>query len=259
MRTYVRIVDSNFHPRNQGDLGEVEAMRWLTGVGAEVFVPLGHSRDADLIATFDRTPIRIQVKSSSCLRGRDRFAVALCTSGGNRSWTGAVRYFDRSRCDFLFVWTTDDRRWFIPATAVDGRRSIQVGADKYSEFEIVGPNEIPQASLRCLQCPSPMRGSAVVGETGRPVKSVPRAEWVRLPPPPSSEGSRGVCGVRSMNRARATLSPGHQITIPIGPFNAAELAPGDRFEVAAEGTGIVRFERVHRAEAPGEQPELPAA
>lgn len=225
-------------------------MRWLTAVGVEVFVPLGHSRDADLIAIFEQRMFRIQVKSSGCRQGADSYAVALCTSGGNRSWTGAVRYFDRARCDFLFVWTTGDRRWFIPSTAVDGRRAINVGGRKYSEFEIGPSNEIPPASFRCLQCPSPTRGSAAVGEAGGPVKSVPMAEWVRIPPPPSTSGANDVQGVRSSPRARATISSGHQITIPVGPFSAAGLSPGDRFEVVAEGPGTVRIERVHRGEPP---------
>ena len=253
-------MEERFHPRKQGDIGEVEATRWLTRVGAEVFLPFGHSRDADLIAMFDHLPRRVQVKSSSCRKGAEGYSVALCTTGGNRSWTGAVRYFDRSRCDFLFVWTTDDRRWFIPATAVDGRRGINVGGRKYSEFEIGALNEIPPASFRCLQCPSPTRGSAAVGEAGGPVKSVPMAEWVRIPPPPFANGVSEMQGVRSSSSARATISSGHQITIPIGPFTAADLAAGDRFEVVAEGPGSVRIERVHRADQPaGDQPELPAA
>ena len=67
-------------------------------------------------------------------------------------------------------------------------------------------------------------------------------------------------GVRSSSSARATISSGHQITIPIGPFTAAGLTPGDRFEVVAEGPGSVRIERVHRGDAAaGDQPELPAA
>ena len=44
------------------------------------------------------------------------------------------------------------------------------------------------------------------------------------------------------------MSSGHQITIPIGPFTAAELTPGDRFLVTARAPGEVLFERVHAAE-----------
>ena len=233
-------------------------MRWLTSAGADVWIPLGHSRDSDVIAVFDGDPFRIQVKSSSCQRGNDRYSVNLCTNGGNQSWTGLVRLFNHTRCDFLFVWRTDGRRWFIPATAVDAKRAITLGGRKYSEFEIDAEGEIPTASMRCLQCPSPIRGSAAVGEAGGPVKSVPKAEWVRIPPPPSS-GSDAVKGVRTQAVARTTISPGHQMTVPIGPFRAAGLAAGDRFEVIAEGPGSVRIERIHAAEPAPAQPELPVA
>lgn len=247
-----------FHPRKQGDIGELEAMRWLTSVGADVWVPLGHSRDIDVIAVFERRPVRIQVKSSSRRLGKGRYSVSICTNGGNQSWTGVVRYFDHARCDFLFVWLTDGRRWFIPSTAIDGARGINIGGGKYSEFEIRSSSEIPPASLRCLQCARPTRGSAVVGETGGPVKSVPRAEWVRFPPPPSIELAEA-SGVRARSSGRTTISPGHQMTIPIGPFTAAELAPGDRLEVIAAGPGSVRLERVHQAEPTAVQAELPTA
>lgn len=234
-------------------------MRWLTSVGADVWVPLGHSRDIDVIAVFGDRLCRIQVKSSGCREPKGGYAVALATSGGNQSWSGAVRFFDRSRCDFLFVWLVDGRRWFIPSAAVDGRRSIRLGKSKYAEFEIGDSDGVPPASARRLQCPSPIRGSAAVGEAGGPVKSVPMAEWVRIPPPPSPSESRDVAGVRTASSARATISSGHQITIPIGPFRAAGLSPGDRFEVTAESEGIVRIERVHAAEPAPAQPELPAA
>ncbi len=228
-------------------MGEMQAMAWLASVGAQVWIPIGHSPDVDVIAELDGRLHRIQVKSSSCQRG-DRYAVGLCTNGGNQSWTGAVSFFDRSRCDFLFVWLTDERRWFIPSAAVDARRSMHLGGPKYSEYEITADGEVPKASVSRLQCPSPTGGSAVVGETGWTVNPVASPEWVRFPPPPSKNGSRHLQGVRSKSSGRATISPGHQITIPIGPFTAAGLTPGDRFEVVADKPGSVRLERIHAAE-----------
>lgn len=241
---------TGFHPREQGDLGEIEAMAWLAALGARVWVPLNHSPDADVIAEIgDGSPLRVQVKTSGCRRG-EVFSVSLCTNGGNQSWSGTVSLFDRDRCDFLFVRLTDGRRWFIPSSAVDGRRGINLGGRKYSEYEIGAGGEMPEAAARSLQCPSPMRGSAVVGETGGSVKSVPRAEWVRFPPPPSSPTSQA--GARESQVGRSTISPGHQMTIPIGPFRHAGLNAGDRFEVTAIGDGALMIERVH-AEAPPQQ------
>jgi hypothetical protein len=85
------------------------------------------------------------VKSSSLFVGR-RWRVQLCTRGGNRSWTGTVKRFNASRCDWLFVLVGDGRRWFIPSQRVVGGTRVSLGGPKYAEFEIepgrpLGPAE----------------------------------------------------------------------------------------------------------------------
>jgi PD-(D/E)XK nuclease superfamily protein len=71
----------------QGDLGELSAMEWLAGVGARVFVPVGHSADIDVVALFDGKLVGVQVKTSRYSRN-GRWEVRLCTRGGNQSWSG---------------------------------------------------------------------------------------------------------------------------------------------------------------------------
>jgi PD-(D/E)XK endonuclease len=110
-------------------------MHWLLGRDAAVFLPIGHSRDFDLITDFGDGLLRVQVKTSSVfLHGR--WVVAVCTRGGNRSWSGLVKYLDPSRYDFLFAHVGDGRRWFIPASAVEGTTRVCLGGPKYSEYEI---------------------------------------------------------------------------------------------------------------------------
>ena len=230
------------HSRRQGDIGEAKAITWLTEIGAIVWVPLFHSPDADVIAELAGRMHRVQVKTSRC-RERDRFVVNLATRGGNRSWTGTVKHFDRSRCDFLFAYLTDGRSWFIPSAAVDGATAICLGGPKYSEYEVKTGAGLPPASRGVLECAS-LRGSAVVGETGGSVKSVPSAEWVRFPPPPFGKP----CRVEQSPVGRSRLSSGHQMTVPIGPWRAADLSVGDQFEVVAEGPGQIRLSRVHIAQ-----------
>jgi hypothetical protein len=121
--------------REQGDMGELSAMEWLGSAGAKVAFPVGHSPDWDVIAEFGDRLLRIQVKTSQCYR-RGRWHVTLCTRGGNQSWSGLVKVLDRSRCDYLFVHVGDGRRWFIPASALEGRSQIVLGGPKYSEFEV---------------------------------------------------------------------------------------------------------------------------
>jgi PD-(D/E)XK endonuclease len=119
----------------QGDLGEVSAMEWLAGVGARILLPIGHSPDYDLVADMDGRLLRVQVKTCKYfLRGR--WAVQVCTRGGNQSWSGTSKFMTADRCDYLFVLVADGRRWFIPSHALGGRNRICVGGPKYAEYEV---------------------------------------------------------------------------------------------------------------------------
>src|SRR5215207_9189009 len=126
----------------QGDLGEASAIEWLTRQGATMSIPVGHSPDYDLIAEIDGRPLRVQVKTSTCKHptpmGHQRWSVAIRTNGGNQSWTGTTKKFDTTKVDALFVLVGDERRWFIPAWAVEGAEAVNLGGPKYSEYEI-GP------------------------------------------------------------------------------------------------------------------------
>lgn len=117
-------------------------MCWLASMGAHVYIPLGHSPDVDLVADLDGRLLKVQVKTS-CYQDRGRFSVALCTRGGNQSWSRIVKRFDSSRCDYLFVHVGDGRRWWIPAEAVEGGVAINLGGPKYSAFEIEPGEPLP--------------------------------------------------------------------------------------------------------------------
>jgi hypothetical protein len=231
----------DFHPRAQGDLGEAAAIAWLTKIGAGVSVPLFHSPDYDLIAEFERRLLRVQVKTSG-YRRNNRFCIALATRGGNQSWSGLVKHFDPSRCDFLFALVASGQRWFIPSHAVEGQTGIMLGGPKYSEFEV---DSAGAAAFRIDPASriDARRGSADVGESGETVNLVPLAEWVRIPPPPSAKPAAAI-SIRLRNNARTRISAGHQITIPSGPFRAAGFAAGDRLLVEATGPGEATVKRI---------------
>jgi Holliday junction resolvase-like predicted endonuclease len=239
-------------PREQGDIGELSAMSWLASKGASVFVPLGHSPDVDVIASFGDQLSRIQVKTSN-QESRGRYAVAICTRGGNQSWNGRTKYFDPNRFDFLFILVGNGRRWLIPFTAVESRTAITVGGPKYSEFEIErgdGFERRSSTSATPLDLPPPLRGGAGAGEPGRPVKSVATPEWVRFPPPPSSSssprtGPREERPRRFVGRfERTRISSGHQVTIPRDAFIPAGFEVGDKLHATCTGPGRVILERI---------------
>lgn len=141
-------------PRGQGDQGERSAIAWLLGLGVPVFLPVGHSPDADLVTDFGEGVLRVQVKTTTVLRN-GRWDVTVGTRGGNRSWSGMVKHVDSTRYDCLFVLVGDGRRWFIPASAVEGGCGIRLGGPKYADYEIepgqplrVGPPSLDSAVLR---------------------------------------------------------------------------------------------------------------
>jgi hypothetical protein len=78
---------------------------------------------------------RIQVKTSNCFRN-NRWSVAVCTRGGNRSWSGLVKRLDPEAYDYLFVLVGDGRRWLIPSHEVSGGCAIHLGGPKYAGYEI---------------------------------------------------------------------------------------------------------------------------
>jgi hypothetical protein len=220
-----------FHPRRQGDVGEAAAIDWFTRLGAAVSFPLFHSPDYDLIADLGGRLLRVQVKTSSREHLSGRFNVQLATNGGNQSWSGLVKTFDPTRFEFLFVLVRDGRRWFIPSHEVEGRHSICVGGDKYSEFQVGRAEPLDPAKLGGSTLPT-ARGGAGVGEPGRTVNPVAQPEWVRFPPPPlppppggdsgSGENLRQSVGrrcrhiTRSPSRGQSRLQPAWCLVIGSG-------------------------------------------
>ncbi len=117
-------------------------MEWLASHGYAIYLPVGHSPDCDLIAERDGSLLRVQVKTTTHYV-KARWAVAICTRGGNRSWNGIVKRFSSVRCDRLFVLVGDGRRWFIPSTAVDAGSCVVLGGPKYAAFEVDAGHPLP--------------------------------------------------------------------------------------------------------------------
>ncbi len=125
--------------QEQGDLGEASAVGWYQFNGCTVCIPMGRSPDYDFIADDGVRLLKVQVKSSGQWR-RGRWHVAICTRGGNRSWSGVAKYFAATRCDELFVVTVSGQRWRIPSAKVEAQTAIVLGGTKYAEFEVdAGP------------------------------------------------------------------------------------------------------------------------
>ncbi len=131
--------------QQQGDLGEISAVEWFVGEGAFVGLPLGRNPDWDLVVERAERLERVQVKTSN-YRRKNRWEVAVCTRGGNQSWSGLVKRFSPSRCDYLFVHVGDGRRWLIPSDKVEGTTEILLGGPKYERYEIDRGRPLPAYS-----------------------------------------------------------------------------------------------------------------
>jgi bifunctional DNA-binding transcriptional regulator/antitoxin component of YhaV-PrlF toxin-antitoxin module len=238
---------SGFHPRRQGDLGEAAAIEWLARIGACVSFPLLHSPDYDLIADLTGRLLRVQVKTSICTHGRTGyFAVQLATSGGNQSWSRVIKRFDPSRADYLFVLVADGRRWFIPASEIEGRHSISVGGTKYSEFQI-GETEPLDHDVPTRSKLVDGRGGAGVGEPGQTVNLVPSLlSGFDSHPPHFSPPPGGVLHSGSEHSAvgRTKMSAHHQVAVPRAVAAASGIEPGDRFRVESAGPGRFVMTRI---------------
>ena len=198
-----------------------------------MLTPLGHSPHFDLVAEVRGRIFRIQVKTSTFRRESHgcRWQVQLATLGGNRSWGGVAKRFDESRVDYLFVLAGDGRRWLIPACGPRGAYSRNRRGPKYSEYEISSGSAIESAVYgepeNAARIAARARGSVEAGESSEPVKFVPMAEWVRIPPPPSNPP-------RHLHRpeSRAALALGgdsvigakRRTGIPLTVFNEAGLS-----------------------------------
>lgn len=236
-------------PRKQGDLGEADAIAVLTRLGGQVSAPLFCSPDYDLVVDFGQGLLRVQVKTSRC-RENERFAVQVATNGGNQSWNRTAKFFDRTRCDLLYVLVADGRRWLIPSAAVDARHTLKLGGNKYSQYEL-DLSDFDKA----LDSPRPWgeRRSRRAGPDCKFGAFVLSGFDSHLPhQAPSAAADKPLeGGVRTSAIGRTTVSSGHQITIPVGPFRAAETSVGDRIEVTAHGEGRLALKTIHPARVAG--------
>ena len=243
-------MERRINRRQQGDLGEASAIEWLTRAGATVLVPIGHSPDYDLVADFGEGLLRVQVKTSTQTHltpsGYKRCPVTLATTGGNQSWNRITKRFDPNRFDYLFAFTGDGRRWFVPAHAIESGNAITLGGPKYSEFEVE-----PGLAIRDLVYESverPLESPTTAGEypSGQRTAAVNRQaqpSQVRLLPPPLPPEAPAY--ERQLGRSgQAIVYPKRRLTIPLQPFNDAGLGIGDRLRARSEGIGRVVLTRI---------------
>lgn len=112
--------------KKQGDVGLGQAIAWFTRNSYTVSLPLTDSQDYDLIVDKENILYRVQVKTASYKNKYGIYAVSLTVKGGNRSGSGKIKKFDNTKVDIVFILTSDNEVYVIPATTV-GTNSINLG------------------------------------------------------------------------------------------------------------------------------------
>ncbi len=242
--------------RQQGDLGEASAIEWLTRRGVGVWIPLGHSPDADLIADYEGRLLRVQVKTTTFMEptplGHERWEASLSTNGGNQSWNRVAKTFDPSRFDFLFVLVGNGRRWFIPASVIESTHTVRLGGVKYAEFEIGASDPIDQLvygeQKPSLESPIPT-GEYPSGQRICAVNASAYAFRGSNPLSPIASSPNSVEDITSFERklgraGQSVVRQKRQTTIPKQPFDQSGIQIGERVRWRADGEGRIVLERV---------------
>lgn len=244
--------------RRQGDLGEISAIEWFARLGADVFTPIGHSPDVDLVVAIESRLFRVQVKTSTqrgvTSGGEPRYPVALSTSGGNQSWNRKIKRIDPDLVDYLFVLTGCGRRWCIPIAALEAGGCVALGGGKYSEFEIdaAAPIDSLVYDDSALDSSVPA-GEYPSGQRTAPVKRLAYA--FRGSNPLSPIEFQETKFERKLGKSgRAVINQKRRVTIPSRAAADAGLKDGDHVSVRAAGFGKLLLERVELP--PGAQPGL---
>lgn len=118
----------------QGNLGFGKAIEYFTSHNITVALPLNDTQKYDLVADFNGSLQRVQVKTSRYSRTGTSYEVLLKNCGGT-SKGSKIRLFDNTSCDYVFVLTGNDKMYLIPASEITATNTITVG-NKYTEFEV---------------------------------------------------------------------------------------------------------------------------
>ena len=118
--------------KKQGDAGLGQAISYFTMEGYEVALPLTESAEWDLIVEIEGFLKRVQVKTSSQMRGNVA-VVDASTKGGNQSFSTKKNIQDQ-HWDLIFIYHLETKqRALIPKEVLTTSGQINLGK-KYSAY-----------------------------------------------------------------------------------------------------------------------------
>jgi hypothetical protein len=118
--------------KKQGDAGLGQAIAYFTARGYDIALPLTDSADWDLIVEIDSVLKKVQVKTSSQMKGEIGIVDA-SVKGGNKSSSSKKNIQDQ-KWDLIFIHhLVTQQQALIPKEALTTSGTINLGK-KYSDY-----------------------------------------------------------------------------------------------------------------------------
>ena len=122
--------------KKQGDIGLGAAINYFTSNNYTVCIPLTDSQDYDLVIESDGVLETVQVKTTSYMpKDKKYYIVELRVMGGNQSWSGVVKYFNKNIVNHVFVLTESGDKYFIPSNEIKAKCALTLGKE-YEKFKV---------------------------------------------------------------------------------------------------------------------------
>lgn len=126
---------NNVYHSIQGNIGFGKAIEYFTSNNIHIAIPLNDTQKYDLIADFNGGLQRISVKTSRNTTNNGKSYYVMLRNCGGSSGNLKVRNFDNSTCDYIFIYTANNKMYLIPSNKITAINSICVG-EKYKEYEV---------------------------------------------------------------------------------------------------------------------------
>ena len=117
----------------QGNFGVTHAIAYFTSVGYAVNIPLNDSRYYDLVIEKNAKFYSVQVKTTSRMPYKN-FVATIKSVRPNRTGNKIIN-FDNTKVDFLYVLTSNNESYCIPAEKVDTKVELTLG-DRFDKYKV---------------------------------------------------------------------------------------------------------------------------
>lgn len=122
--------------RVQGVVGVGKAIAYFTEKEIPTFVPLADYADYDLVIDYDGLK-KVQVRTSTCLNSRGKYAVNMRVFGGNAKAGARMHKLGTEMVyDYLFVYLGDGSQYLIPKADIANIANQLVITQKHDQYKI---------------------------------------------------------------------------------------------------------------------------